>query len=100
MRIFISSPYKGDVEANMRMASGIAATILAEGHIPVVPHWAHHWLEWEVNDDKLRDDFAMILCESDIDTVDEVWSFGAPTDGMIQEQNYARRIGKKVVPRG
>lgn len=92
MRVFISSPYRGDIEKNMEAAAGHAVRVLALGLIPVVPHYAFHYLEGVENGEFL----ALYLCCREIETCDEVWTFGRYSEGMSFECAYARGIAVPV----
>lgn len=44
MRVYIAGPYtKGDPVLNVRAAVAAADAVLAEGHVPFVPHVNHLW---------------------------------------------------------
>lgn len=92
LRVFISCPYRGDVEANMAKAGEYAMRALELGYHPVVPHHAFHYLADKPNGEII----ALYLCCREIETCDEVWIFGKHTDGMAFECAYARGIGVPI----
>jgi len=96
MRVFVSCPYRGDTEKNMAFAKEKALELLDMGHIPVVPHYAFHYLHGYPNGEPI----ALYLCCREIETCDEVWYWGRPTEGMAFEIAYAKGIGKRVVRKG
>lgn len=94
-RIFVSCPYRGNVETNMGRAASCAEFVLNAGHLPYVPHWALHWLEGVPHGDII----ALYLCCLEVERSDEVWVFTPSSKmsaGMLFECKYARGIGVKV----
>jgi len=77
----------------MAKAGDYAMRVLELGHHPVVPHHAFHYLE----DRPHGDIIALYLCCREIETCDEVWTFGEMSDGMTFECAYARGM-KPPVP--
>lgn len=95
MRVFVSSPYRGDVERNKYMTDGYAHRVLEAGHIPFVPHTQYEWT-LRFFPEAIAHILAMYFCCKEIEKSDEVWTFGEMSDGMRFECNYARGLNKPV----
>ena len=75
-KVFICSPYRGDVESNVEKAKSHARFAAHCGYCPVVPHLM----------------FPQFLDDSNPE--DEVWIFGSTiSNGMAFELEHARKFG-------
>ncbi len=91
-RIYICSPYADDPEANRMRARSHALEVLKQGNHPVVPHYCFEYLSGY----EIERPIVLYLCCREIETCDEVWVYGEPSDGMAFEIAYARGVGKPV----
>ncbi|MDO4568738.1 MAG: DUF4406 domain-containing protein [Clostridia bacterium] len=92
--IFICSPYRGDVDANTQNARRYCRLAVRRGSIPFAPHL----LFTQFLDDSIARErekglemglYMLSIC-------DELWAFGAPTEGMAREISEAERLGIPV----
>jgi len=94
-KVYICSPYRGDVERNVGNARRYCRDAVKTGFIPVAPHiYFTQFLDDSVESERMAGIEAgiqlMLAC-------DEVWVFGEPTDGMRQEIECAMENGLKIV---
>ncbi|WP_395013556.1 hypothetical protein [Robinsoniella peoriensis] len=93
-KVFICSPYRGEVKRNTKNACGYCRMAYEEGCLPIAPHLLFPQF---LNEDSLKertDGIAMgmeLLLECD-----EVWVFGRATEGMEQEIRFAAQHGKNI----
>jgi transcriptional regulator with XRE-family HTH domain len=92
--IYVASPYSGDVQANININSAYCRGVMAEGHLPASPHLALAFV-----DEDTERDAALDYCKNLIDICDEVRFYieNGKSAGMIEEEKYAREIGKPVI---
>ncbi len=91
-RVFISSPYSGDVERNMQVAKGFLKLAISQGHAPVAPHLLYPQVL--DNDDPDSYDLGMALGLKWLETCDEMWVCGdRVSKGMAMEIEFANRHG-------
>ena len=92
--VYICSPLRGDVKANVEFARKKAREVFWEGNIPVCPHMMFPPIADP--SDPVQDGAAMGMCKKLIDRCDEVRVYGPEwTAGMWDEIRYA---GKMKVP--
>lgn len=94
-KVFICSPFRGDMEGNARKAAGYCRTAWEEGVLPVAPHllfpqFLNEGIEAE-RQAGLAMGLELLLC------CDEVWVFGEATEGMAAEIAYAAEQGKEII---
>ena len=82
-KVFICSPFRGDMEGNARKAAAYSRMACEEGHLPIAPHLLFPQFLNEGIEEERRLGIAMgmellALC-------DEVWVFGEATEGMAAE---------------
>ena len=88
--IFICSPYRGDVEANVQKARSYCRFAIRRGCIPFAPHLFFT----QFLDDSIaceRED-GMTMGLSMLALCGELWAFGTPTAGMAAEISEAERL--------
>lgn len=87
--IFICSPYRGDVEANLENARRYCRFAIRRGGIPFAPHL----LFTQFLDDSAAHEreLGLELGLSMLSICDELWAFGKPTAGMELEISEAER---------
>jgi len=89
MKIFVCSPYRGDVKNNVKNAQDYCKWVVKQGHIPFAPHLIYpQFLDDNVESERNAGIQAgktfMLDC-------DAVWVFGSKmTSGMKHEVNYAQ----------
>lgn len=93
--IYVCSPVKGDVEANIAKAKEHCKTILIMGHIPLAPHVAFSGI---LNDDVPQErETALSIGLELVKRCDEVWVFVERiSEGMRGEIELAKEIGVPV----
>jgi len=92
--IFVCSPYRGDVEANMRQAERYCRFVYEQQCVPFAPHLIYPRF---LNDDDLDERRAGLMMGIEVlQRCDELWAFGEPTAGMALEISAAVAQGKPV----
>lgn len=89
MLIFVSSPYRGDIEGNVEKAKQYCRYVIEQGHTPFAPHLLYPQI---IDDDKQGINLGLdvlLYC-------DEVWLFGGMTEGMMEEGHVALMHRKPV----
>jgi len=94
-KVFICSPFRGDMEGNARRAAVYSRMACEEGHLPIAPHLLFPQFLNEGIEGERRLGIAMgmellALC-------DEVWVFGEATAGMAAEIASATEQGKEII---
>ncbi len=95
-RIFICSPYAGDVENNVEAARKLCRKAIEAGHAPFAPHLHYPGI---VDDAELEERAAGISSGLRfMEACDEVWAYigKGRSPGMIQELTYAASTGKLI----
>lgn len=95
MLIYLSSPYRGDVKENTKLAQGFLRYAISKGHTPVAPHL----LYTQILDDEKKEEraLAMELNRDLISRVDELWVLaGKISEGMAFEIVEANRVGTPI----
>lgn len=93
MRVFVCSPYRGDIEENMKRARRYVEQVICQGHTPFAPHL----LYTQVLDESADRDMGMELGLDMLSVMDEVWVFGERiTEGMRHEIKRALTLGIPV----
>ena len=93
-KVFICSPFRGDMEGNARRAAAYSRMACEEGYLPIAPHLLFSQFLNEGIEEERRLGIAMgmellALC-------DEVWVFGEATEGMAAEIASATEQGEKL----
>lgn len=90
-KVFICSPFRGDVERNSVRAAGYCRQAYEEGCLPIAPHLLFPQF---LNEDSLKErtDGISMGLKLLLDC-DEVWVFGETTEGMEQEIRFAVEHG-------
>lgn len=95
--VFICSPFKGDIENNVKVAKRICRVAIEMEYLPIAPHLYFTQFLDEDNDRWLGMNMGRDLLRK----CSEVWVIGEKiTEGMMEEINTARRenIPIKYVP--
>ena len=96
-KIFICSPFAGEIDRNVRIAKKLCRMVMEAGYAPFAPHLLYPRFT-EDNDPSQR--AAGIACGlAFMETCDEVWAFtgNGISSGMRREIEHARHLGKPVV---
>lgn len=88
-KIFICSPYRGDIKANTKKAKNYVLLTVACGYVPIVPHL---YFPQFLNDDQTHERMKGILLGTELMKVcDEFWLMGCDiTKGMEFELEKAK----------
>ena len=91
-KVFICSPYRGDVERNVALAKANARFAAHCGYCPVVPHLMYpQFLKDSDPDERI---LGITLGVELMKICDEVWIFGSTiSNGMAFELEHARKFG-------
>lgn len=83
-RVFVCSPYAGDIEKNIANAKKYAKYVIDEGHNPIVPHL---YLPEILDDSKPKErELGLELGIELLKTCEEIWVFGdVISNGMRKE---------------
>ena len=94
-KVYICSPYRGDVERNLELAREYCRLAMGEGFIPVCPHI--YFTQFLCDDDEGERRMGIEAGLELLDGCSELWVFGSPTEGMLEEIEYARTHGIGIV---
>lgn len=93
-RVFICSPFRGDVKGNTEKARRYCRSAYEAGCLPIAPHLLFSQFLDEMNEAERAAGIAMgqeLLLDCD-----EVWVYGQVTAGMEQEIRFAVEHGRHV----
>ncbi len=94
-KVFICSPYRGNIEENIKKAKFYGRIVIGTGRIPVIPHLYFPAFLDENNPNERMTGIEMGL--ELMDSCDEVYVFGFDiTEGMKFELAYAAKKKKPV----
>ena len=91
-RIFICSPYSGDVETNIEIAKTMCLMAIADGHNPFAPHLMYPGF---LDDTDPEQRAAGIQCGcSFLEVCDEMWAYvgNGISGGMAYEMGHAKQV--------
>lgn len=92
LKVFISHPLSGDLEANRRKVDKICRNFLNKGILPISPVHLFSFIDEETPE--LREEILEACCKL-IHLADAVIVFG-DSEGCKVEEAYARKIDKPV----
>lgn len=96
-KVYICSPYRGNIERNVDDARRYCRMAVDDGFIPVAPHiYFTQFLDDSVENERKAGIEAGIQLMLECD---EMWVFGEPTEGMMKEIECARSHEMKIVMR-
>ena len=92
--IFVCSPYRGDTETNVKNAQKYCRLVIQQGGIPFAPHL----LFTQILDDDSEGErqLGMYMGTEMLKLCDELWAFGSPSSGMLNEIQMAEQLGVPV----
>ena len=96
-KVYICSPYRGDVETNVQNARKYCRAAVELGCLPIAPHLLFPQF---LDDDNPRErERGMIMAHELIFMCDELWVFGLdnPSEGMGKEICWAEGAGVPVL---
>lgn len=85
--VYICSAYSGDVEGNTEKARRYSRFAIDAGKIPIAPHL----LLPQFMEEESERELAMFMDIAILSKCRELWVFGKPTAGMLNEITYAER---------
>lgn len=85
--VYICSAYSGDVEGNTEKARRYSRFAVDAGKIPIAPHL----LLPQFMEEESERELAMFMDIAILSKCRELWVFGKPTAGMLNEITYAER---------
>ena len=85
--VYICSAYSGDVEGNTEKARRYSRFAVDAGRIPIAPHL----LLPQFMEEESERELAMFMDIAILSKCRELWVFGKPTAGMLNEITYAER---------
>ena len=91
-RIYVASPYAGDIEKNTEFAKNACRFVMNQGHAFFCPHLLYPNILDENNhkERQLGLDMGLVMLES----CDELWCFGERiSHGMMAEIEEAEKLG-------
>ena len=93
-KIYVVSPYAGNIEENVAAAIRYCRRVIEEGHMPVASHLLYPQMldDSDPGQRELGLAFGLAL----LAVCDEVWVFGEISSGMAREIEEAKRLGKPV----
>lgn len=93
-KVYVVSRYAGDVDANVEAAVAYCRQAINEGYMPVASHLMYPGI---LNDsDKDERELGMMFGLALLAMCDEVWVFGAISEGMAREIEEAKRLKKRI----
>lgn len=90
-RIYICSPYKGDVIMNVARAKKYSQEVYKQGNLPLCVHIYLNEATG-LSEDKGDREKLLELGREFVRISDEVWVYGKCSEGMIQEIHYAKSL--------
>ena len=96
-KVYICSPYRGDVEKNVRNARSYCRMAVEEGAIPMAPHI--YFTQFLDDADEAQRGIGIEAGIQLMLECDEVWVFGEPTEGMKSEIGRAQENRMKIIRR-
>lgn len=96
-KVYICSPYRGDVETNVQNARKYCRAAVELGCLPIAPHLL--FPQFMNDDDPAERGVAIEMDFNLIGICDEIWAFGLdrPTEGMRAEIRWAEGTGVPVL---
>lgn len=96
-RVFICSPYAGDITRNVAIAQEICRDVIADGHAPFAPHLLYPQILDDA--DPAARETGMTCGLAFMETCHEVWAYvrDGVSPGMQRELDHAKSLGLPVV---
>ncbi len=95
-KIYVASPYAGDVAANTAAALDYCRYVIKKNCIPVASHILYAATGMLNDDSEEERELGLMFGLSLLAVCDEIWVFGEVSAGMQQEITEAKKLGKRV----
>lgn len=95
-KIYVASPYAGDVKANTAAALDHCRYVVRKNGIPVASHILYAASGMLNDADETQRELGLMFGLALLAVCDEVWVFGEVSAGMRQEIEEAKRLDKPV----
>jgi hypothetical protein len=82
-KVFICSPYRGDIAGNVERAMGYCNRAIRAGCIPIAPHL--YFTQFFDESDETERSLGITMGIDLMQHCCEMWVFGKPTEGMKKE---------------
>jgi hypothetical protein len=90
--IFVASPYRGDIEKNIKYAKEACRYVLNEGNAFFCPHLLYPQILNDNNPEERK--IGIKVGKELLAKCDELWAFGGHiSSGMFEEIEFARKNG-------
>jgi len=83
MKVFVCSPYRGDIERNTKRARAYVETVITQGHTPFAPHL----LYTQILDEETDRELGMELGLDMLTAMDELWGLWRARHGRYAAGN-------------
>lgn len=95
-KIYVCSPYSGNVERNVEYARKYCRFVVQRGHIPVAPHLFFPQFLDDKNPEERK--LGMSMAKNLLKDCEELWVFsGILSEGMKTEIELANKLGIEIV---
>lgn len=94
-RVYVASPYRGDVETNVAFARAVCREVALAGDAPLAPHLL--FPQFLDDDDPAQRELGLAAALSWIEVADEMLVAGDVSDGMRGEIARATELGVPVL---
>ena len=96
-KVFIGSPFCGNMEGNARKAAAYSRMACEEGHLPIAPHLLFPQFLNEGGGVEEERRLGISMGMELLQICDEVWVFGEATEGMAAEIASTTAQGKRII---
>jgi len=94
-RVFVCSPFRGDIEGNVRRTKKACLMAIDMGYAPYAPHLYLPFIGLDDNNEHQRA-LGISVGIQYLKVCDEIWVFGPETSGMKQEVAMAQTLGINI----
>lgn len=94
-KIFICSPYRGNIEENIKKAKQHAELVAVLGKLPIAPHL--YFTQFLDDNNEKERQIGINLGIELLKMCDLMYVYGEPTDGMKQEIKVAEELGIEII---
>lgn len=95
-KVYVCSPYRGDIEANVNRAKSYCRDICLEGNIPVCPHI--YFTQFLDDSNTYERSLALDFNKELMRDCDFVYVYGNYiSSGMNEELKWAIQLDKKII---
>lgn len=91
--IYVCSPYRGNIEENVKKAQKYSRYVVEQKAVPLAPHLLFPQFVSEDNEREIAIDMNTVLLQR----CDELWVFGSTySNGMLCEIDEAKKLHKPI----